>query len=162
MGIAKLSLVVLLLCSSPLIAQESDKSPHSPEPKKIDQTGIEYVRMEHALLHWSAGEYAQLLETVSGFPEKSNGAVEVEYYRGLAQYHLGEVGTARLIWKQLIKSSSEGPWIYLADWAYCESGRGESLLGRIAYGCQASRFGSALIGRNRVRSTGPLRTGFSR
>lgn len=104
------------------------------------------VRMERAYPLWHAGEFARLERHLKGFPEDSNRYTEARYHLGLALYHQGRVEPAREVWKATIKGCSQDPWIYRADWAFCNTAEGaedqraftstgprRSLLSRIGY-----------------------------
>ena len=65
-------------------------------------------------------------------------------HRGLGQFHMGEKKVARKTWGGGIKTCSQDPWVYRADWAYVNSkgrkrggfstaGKRNSLLNRIGY-----------------------------
>ncbi len=102
------------------------------------------VRMERAHELWHAKEYKQLGEYLKDFPEQSNRYTEARYYRGLAAFHGGDKEQAQKLWETTIKSCSQDPWIYRADWAYTglkqgrsrtmsSAGKRTSLLNRIGY-----------------------------
>ncbi|MHC4955555.1 MAG: hypothetical protein ACYTGZ_17020 [Planctomycetota bacterium] len=104
------------------------------------------VRMELAYRHWVGGKFDELKKALNGFPKNSNRFTEARYYEGLALFHLGKKEDAQKIWASTIKACSQDPWIYRADWAYCNSkanggrrmfssgaGNRTSLLNRIGY-----------------------------
>ncbi len=103
------------------------------------------VRMEQAYRFWYEEEYEQLRDHLAQFPKDSNRVTEASYHRGLALYHLGAKKEARKTWSRCVKSCSQDPWIYRADWAYTQSkekgnrrgfsssGKRNSLLNRIGY-----------------------------
>jgi len=103
------------------------------------------VRMEQAYRFWYEEDYEQLRDHLSQFPKDSNRFTEASYHLGLAHYHLDKKKKARKTWSACIKSCSQDPWIYRADWAYTQSkesgssrafssaGKRNSLLNRIGY-----------------------------
>ncbi len=103
------------------------------------------ARMEQAYRFWYEEEYEQLRDHLAQFPKGSNRFTEASYHLGLAHYHLGAKKQARKTWSRCIKSCSQDPWIYRADWAYTQSkqkgnprafsssGKRSSLLNRIGY-----------------------------
>lgn len=103
------------------------------------------VRMERAYRFWYEEDYEQLRDHLDQFPKDSSRFTEAAYHLGLAQYHLGKKKQARKTWGACIKSCTQDPWIYRADWAHTQSkepgGRGafstadkrHSLLNRIGY-----------------------------
>jgi len=102
------------------------------------------IRMERAYPFWYAKEYQELRAHLAQFPKNSPRYSEAQYYLGLALFHLGDSKTARKTWASAIKSCSQDPWIYRADWAYVTSkekgrtafssaARRTSLLNRIGY-----------------------------
>lgn len=114
-----------------------------------DATLADDVRMETAYRAWHGEDWQELRKMLEAFPETSNRYTEARYYEGLAHHHSGDVAKARQIWKSTIEGCAEDPWIYRADWAYCNAGqkrggrrgrvvfssnrKGDSLLGRIGY-----------------------------
>jgi hypothetical protein len=103
------------------------------------------VRMEQAYRFWCQEEFEQLRAHLAQFPKDSNRVTEASYHLGLAHYHLGAKKDARKVWSRCVKSCSQDPWIYRADWAYTQSkqkgnrgsfsssGKRNSLLNRIGY-----------------------------
>lgn len=104
------------------------------------------VRMERAHRLWQEREYEELRAALADFPKQSHRYSEARYHLGLAHYHLGRRKEAMKIWKEMILSRPQDPWIYRADWAYTNikdgvrggrlitgAGTGNSPLGRIGY-----------------------------
>lgn len=103
------------------------------------------VRMERAHRLWQTRRFAELEAALTGFPVDSNRFSEARYHLGLAVFHQGRVDAARAIWHKTVTGCSQDPWIYRADWAFCQAKqRGErrgfstmgartSLLNRIGY-----------------------------
>lgn len=110
-----------------------------------DETLLDDVRMERAYPLWSGRKWPELEKHLTGFPKDSARFTEARYYLGLAQYHQKNTDAALETWKATIKGCSQDPWIYRADWAFCNaqqkgrrqrfSSRGPraSLLNRIGY-----------------------------
>jgi tetratricopeptide (TPR) repeat protein len=106
---------------------------------------LDDVRMERAHRHWQDGAYEKLAVALAGFPETSNRLSEARYYEGLAHYHAGRKARALKIWAATIRACAQDPWVYRADWAYCQLNRKRkrgvfssagprvSLLNRIGY-----------------------------
>ena len=103
------------------------------------------VRMESAHELWAAGKFKELRSALAKFPTKSNRFSEARYYEGLALFHLDKKTEAQALWASTIKGCPQDPWVYRADWAYCQSkskggrrrfssaGARTSLLNRIGY-----------------------------
>lgn len=103
------------------------------------------VRMERASVAWQAGEFEDLEKLLAEFPADHARATEAAYYRGLAQYHLGDIEDAKATWKRLIAEFEHDRWAYRADWAFFEASQADdgfvtlsssgskTLLGRIGY-----------------------------
>ena len=103
------------------------------------------IRMEQAYRFWYEEDYEELRSHLSQFPKDSNRFTEASYHLGLAHYHLDNKKQAQRTWSACIKSCSQDPWIYRADWAYTQSkqagkqrgfsssGKRDSLLKRIGY-----------------------------
>jgi len=103
------------------------------------------VRMEQAYRFWYDEDFQQLRDHLGQFSKDSNRFTEASYHLGLALYHLDEKKKARKTWSACVKSCSQDPWIYRADWAYTQSkqsgsprgfssaGKRSSLLNRIGY-----------------------------
>ncbi len=102
------------------------------------------VRMERAYELWYAKKHKELAEHLKDFPKESNRYTEARYYQGLAAYHGGDKEQAQQLWEVTVKSCSQDPWIYRADWAYTglkqgprtmvsSAGKRVSLLNRIGY-----------------------------
>ncbi len=113
---------------------------------KVKSAGLaDDVRMERAYKLWYAGRFKELKKHLDEFPRTSNRYTEARYYEGLACYHGGDKEGAVAIWKKTVKGCSQDPWIYRADWAFCNSkqsgsrrsfssaGARTSLLNRIGY-----------------------------
>ena len=79
------------------------------------------MRMERAYQFWCEEEYEKLRDHLAQFPEGTNRYTEAMYHLGLAWYHLDDKKRAQKIWRGGIKSCSQDPWIYRADWAYTQS-----------------------------------------
>jgi len=111
---------------------------------KVDDPALkDDVQMERAYRYWITGEFKQLQEHLAEFPRDSNRFTEARYHLGLALFHQGDTKQATALWKATIKACSEDPWIYRADWAYCNaksSGRRRSF----------SSSGSRTSGLNRI------------
>lgn len=102
------------------------------------------ARMERAYVLWHEKKYEELGVHLKDFPEQSNRYTEARYFQGLAAFHSGDKEQAQKLWETTVKSCSQDPWIYRADWAYTDlkqgrtrmmSSAGErvSLLNRIGY-----------------------------
>lgn len=102
------------------------------------------ARMERAYKFWHAKEFEGLRDHLKDFPKESNRHTEARYLEGLALYKLDEKDAALEVWSSMIKACAQDPWIYRADWAYCNvkdgsgsmfssDAKGSSLLGRIGY-----------------------------
>lgn len=79
---------------------------------------LDDARMERAWKSWREEKYEALRDGLADFPADSDRSAEARYFAALARYHLGEKKEALKAWKELAKSSEEGPWVYRADWAY--------------------------------------------
>ena len=79
------------------------------------------LRMERAYRFWYGEEYKKLREHLAQFPTGTDRYTEAMYHLGLAQYHLGKKKRAQKTWGGGIKSCSQDPWIYRADWAFTQS-----------------------------------------
>ncbi len=102
------------------------------------------VAVERGYRHWADREFEKLRDACEKIDEKSNRYTEARYYLGLAHFHRGEKEKALETWKAVIKKCSQDPWLYRADWAYCDvtdgakgmysaDKKGSSCLGRIGY-----------------------------
>ena len=110
-----------------------------------DEALADDVRMERAYLLWHLRKYERLAKHLADFPKESNRFSEARYYEGLALFHAGRKDDALEVWESTVTGCSQDPWIYRADWAYCnlkrEGGRGffssggprTSKLNRIGY-----------------------------
>ena len=89
---------------------------------KVDDPALkDDVEMERAYRYWVTGEFEQLQKHLVEFPRDSNRFTEARYHLGLALFHLGKIEKATALWKATIKACSQDPWIYRADWAYCNA-----------------------------------------
>ncbi len=102
------------------------------------------VAVERAHRFWEDRDFQKLRDTLKDVPASSNRYTEARYYLGLAHFHLDAKDEALKVWKETIKACSQDPWIYRADWAYCDvkdgskgsyssADPGSSCLGRIGY-----------------------------
>ena len=102
------------------------------------------VAVERAHRHWADRAFEKLRDALKDVPSTSNRYTEARYYLGLAHFHLDARDEALKVWKETIKACSQDPWIYRADWAYCDvkdgskgayssADPGSSCLGRIGY-----------------------------
>jgi tetratricopeptide (TPR) repeat protein len=114
--------------------------------KVNDEKLLDDVRMERAYTFWKEKRFAELRDHLRAFPKESNRYTEARYYEGLAHFHLKKAETALAIWKSTIEASKQDPWVYRADWAYCNAkekggtrlfsssaGKRTSCLNRIGY-----------------------------
>ena len=112
----------------------------------IDDAGLkDDMRVERAYRFWVGGKFKELRDHLDGFPSKSNRYSEARYLEGLALFHVGSKDKALEVWKSTIQGCTQDPWIYRADWAYCNAkqagkrrsfstrGPRTSLLNRIGY-----------------------------
>jgi tetratricopeptide (TPR) repeat protein len=102
------------------------------------------VTVERAYRLWVDRSFEELRDALKDVPATSNRYTEARYYLGLAYFHLDAKVDALKVWKETIKACSQDPWIYRADWAYCDvkdggkgsyssADPGSSCLGRIGY-----------------------------
>lgn len=82
---------------------------------------LDDVVMERAYRYWHKGDFKKLRAHLKGFPKDSNRYSEARYFEGLALFHAGARDKAIELWKETIKACSEDPWVYRADWAYCNA-----------------------------------------
>ena len=75
----------------------------------------------HAYRLWTEGTFKELKAHLKSLSKDSNRYTEARYYEGLALYHLGQEEKATKLWESTINACSEDPWIYRADWAYCNA-----------------------------------------
>ena len=113
---------------------------------RVDDPKLEsHVRMERAYRYWYERKFDKLAAALEGFKKGEPRYTEARYYFGLANFHLQAPKKAIEVWSKTVKSCSQDPWIYRADWAYCNAksqgerqsfstvGRRSSLLNRIGY-----------------------------
>jgi tetratricopeptide (TPR) repeat protein len=79
------------------------------------------LALEHALIAWRQGQYADMLEALEAYPPEGARAAEAQYHTGLAQFHLGDPKTARSTWSALVDRFGENRWSYRADWAHSQT-----------------------------------------
>lgn len=94
------------------------------------------VRMESAYETWHERDFEKLAAQLADFPATSPRYPEARYYEGLAHYLAGRTKDARALWKETIKASEQGPWIYRMDWAWADTAANpgaRTVLGRIGY-----------------------------
>ncbi len=109
-----------------------------------DEKLADDVAMERAHRHWEERDFEKLRDACAKIEEASNRTTEARYYLGLAHYHLKDSAKALETWKAMIAKCSQDPFVYRADWAYCDvrdggknqyssDAKGSSCLGRIGY-----------------------------
>jgi len=81
---------------------------------------------------WERSRPKQVLALLQRSQE-ARGSSEGLYLAGLALWANGDRDKARKTWKHLITEHPEDPWVYRADWAWVETGSGDSLLDRHGY-----------------------------
>ena len=99
---------------------------------------VKRMRQVRLLLFGAFTAFAAILIACNSGPDTAPGAVhvmttdgvvnpimdrytEAMYHLGLAQHHLGKKKRAQKTWGGGIKSCSQDPWIYRADWAFTQS-----------------------------------------
>jgi tetratricopeptide (TPR) repeat protein len=95
-----------------------------------DEALAEDVRMELGYELRARGAWEKLQSQLETIPKQHPRYSEARYFLGLAQFHSGALETARATWQALIKGCPQDPWIYRADWAWCDTAEGQSPGGR--------------------------------
>src|SRR5262245_30459757 len=103
------------------------------------------LSIERAHASFSRGEFDALQRALAPFqarPPTARGA-EALYLLGLALFHSGDAGGAKALWRRIIETFPEDPWVNRSDWAIFDLEQGarrtfsttdeRTPLGRIGY-----------------------------
>jgi len=105
---------------------EHDWEAMEAELKRVTDPALAVeVRMERAYRLWHTQEFEALARYLEGFPQDSPRYAEARYHEGLALYHVGKRKSALEVWRSMVRSLPQGPWVYRADWAYTTAIEGE-------------------------------------